>query len=121
VKVHADVFPARAALAPEGFTGSLELFLPTGGDAPEGTRRVDKARVVVVDETILIAIDSPEGPKLVFQEKILSYNKEGKLHRVLTVGDKNIVFRKDENCGCGSRLRSWYPYGSVIMADDDNN
>jgi hypothetical protein len=62
----------------------------------------------------MIGLDSPEGPKLVFQEKYVSHKKEGKHHIVQTIEGKTLIFRKDDNCGCGSRLRSWQPYGSIV-------
>jgi hypothetical protein len=56
----------------------------------------------------------------VFQENITFYEKYEKVHRVITETGKLIAFKKDDNCGCGSRLRSWSPYGSTLMAQGDN-
>lgn len=118
MKVYADVFPAIIAIAPPNSLEAEQKFSALG-EAPNGTRRLDRCRVVVVNESILIAVDSPEGVKLVFQEKFISYNKKEKDHTVVTSLGKTVVFRKDDNCGCGSRLRSWSPYGDMIMANDD--
>lgn len=113
MKVHADVFPAAVAIAPENSEIDFENFHPRGG-GPQGTRRVDRCRVIVVDDRVMIGLDSPEGPTLVFQEKYISYDKEGKDHIVKTEFGKTLLFRKDDNCGCGSRLRSWQPYGNIL-------
>jgi hypothetical protein len=113
MKVHADVFPAAIAIAPPGLEIDFDNFGPRGG-GPEGTRRLDRCRIVVVNDRIMIGLDSPEGPKLVFQEKYVSHKKEGKHHIVQTIEGKTLIFRKDDNCGCGSRLRSWQPYGSIV-------
>lgn len=119
MNVHADVFPARIAIAPPNSLNESDVFTPTGV-APEGTRRLDRCRVVLVNDQILIAVDSPEGPTLVFQEKTVSRNKEGKIYTVKTINGKTVSFAKDDACGCGSRLRSWAPYGNILMANDDN-
>lgn len=113
MKVHADVFPAAVAIAPPGSEVDFDNFGPRGG-GPQGTRRLDRCRIIVVNDRVMIGLDSPEGPQLVFQEKYVSYDKQDKLHMVQTIEGKIMVFRKDDNCGCGSRLRSWQPYGSIV-------
>lgn len=118
MKVSADVFPAIVAIAPSDSLEDISSFSPRGR-APNGTRRLDRCRVVVFNEKIVIGVDTPEGPQLVFREEILSYSKEDKLHYVKTVTGKVLVFKKDDNCGCGSRLRSWIPYGNSMMASNE--
>ena len=115
----ADVFPAILWIAPPDSVALDELVIP--GPSPEGTRKVDRVRVVVMGDLVLVAQDSPEGPKLVFKEKFVHNHVEGKLHTVLTESGKVLAFIKDSNCGCGSRLRTWNPYGqnsSVYSSED---
>lgn len=105
----ADVFPAVAWIAPPN---SVEVSnLATSGPCPEGTRKIDRVRVVLLGNSILIAQDSPEGPKLVFREGFTARLVNGKTTTIKTDTGKIIAFTKDENCGCGSRLRTWNPYG----------
>lgn len=114
-----DVFPALVWIAPPNSVGLDELSIP--GKSPEGTRKVDRVRVVVFGDSILIAQDSPEGPTLVFREKYTHRHVDGKLQAVLTESGKVIAFIKDASCGCGSRLRAWNPYGqnsSVYSSED---
>lgn len=113
MKIVADVFPAAVAIAPSGAEIDFDNFGPRGG-GPQGTRRLDRCRIVLVNDRIMIAVDSPEGPTLVFQEKYVLHQKKEKLHIVETLDGKVMVFRKDDNCGCGSRLRSWQPYGNIV-------
>jgi hypothetical protein len=54
------------------------------------------------------------GANVVFNETYISHSKIDRIHRVTTESGKLIAFSKDDNCGCGSRLRSWNPYGSII-------
>ena len=116
-----DVFPALIKLAPPG---SLEDYttLQTTGDVPQGTRKVDRCRAVVIDDVLLIAQDAPEGPTVIFKEKIQGMTQEGKTSHILTISGKIIAVKKDDNCGCGSRLRGWNPMGSaIVMSSEDPN
>jgi hypothetical protein len=114
-----DVFPAVVKLAAPG---SLEDYtqLQTTGDAPQGTRKVDRSRVVIIENVLLIAQDAPEGPKVVFKEKVEEMSQEGKTTHILTVSGKIIAVKRDSNCGCGSRLRGWNPYGSAIVTSSED-
>lgn len=113
-----DVFPAIVRLAPAGSLSDITQ-LTIIGDAPQGTRRVDTCRVVLLGDTLLIAVDSPEGTQIVFREKVVQTEAEGKVHYALTESGKILAITKDNNCGCGTRLRSWNPYGSYISSSQD--
>jgi hypothetical protein len=117
VRIQADVFPAVATLADPDSLEDIETLLPRGG-APKGSRKVDACRITIIDGLLLIAVDSPTGPRLVFKEKVESYSKSDRVHRVKTETGKFIAFGKDNNCGCGSRLRTWNPYKNVITTGE---
>mgnify|MGYP000102365031 CR=1 FL=1 len=115
-----DVFPALVRLAPpESFSVDTYTEFSTTGDAPQGTRRIDKTRVVLVNSTLVIARDDPNGPQVVFRENILAHHKEGKIWKVFTQTGKAIAVTKDSNCSCGSRLRGWNPYGNIVFSSED--
>lgn len=118
MRIQADVFPAVATLASPGSLEDIDTLLPRGG-APKGSRKVDACRITVVDGLLLIAVDSPTGPRLVFKEKIESYSKKERIYRVKTETGKYVAFAKDNNCGCGSRLRTWNPYKNILNAQGD--
>lgn len=113
-----DVFPAVAVVAPSGAVSNLEA-LYVDGALPNGAKKVDRTRVVVINNILMIAVDSPSGPKLVFREEVLKMSSEGVTTRVMTLSGKTIAFRKDNNCGCGSRLRSWMPHKGILMSEAD--
>lgn len=120
MKKKVDLFPAIVYLAPPN---SLEVFtdLNPKDVKPQGTRKVDRSRVAIIDNKVYIVVDSPEGPKVVFREAILDYQKseDGATHHVLTASDKVLVFIKDKNCGCGSKLRTWNPFKNHLSATGD--
>lgn len=119
MRKHIDVFPAVVRLAPPGSLAHYTDLAPTG-DAPQGTRRVDRSRAVIIEDILLIAQDSPEGPKVVFRERVQEFSNDKKVSHVLTESGKIITIKKDENCGCGSRLRGWNPLGSAIATSTED-
>ena len=120
MKVQADIFPAIATLAEPGSLEDIDTLLPRGS-APKGSRKVDACRITVVDGLLLIAVDSPTGPKLVFREKVEFYSKKERVHRAKTETGKYVAFSKDSNCGCGSRLRAWNPYRNILTSQEDSS
>lgn len=114
MKIITDIFPAHVAVAPEGVFDDLEQL--KSSPAPEGSHYVGTTRVVVFDNIVVVAVDSPEGAKIIFREKYSNFIKgedPTKEHRLVTESGKMMAFKKDTNCGCGSRLRSWNPYKTV--------
>lgn len=115
-----DVFPAILYLADPG---SLEIYtdLQMTGEKPKGTRKVDRCRIIIFDGGIYVAVDAPEGPKLVFRERVSSYEKDknGTTYHALTESGKIMAFDKDHNCGCGSRLRSWNMFRDTLSSTAD--
>ena len=113
-----DVFPAIIRLAPAGSLSDI-TELNIVGDVPQGTRRVDTARAVIIQDMLIIAVDSPEGTQIVFRERVTQTEKVDKVHYALTESGKIIAVTRDNNCGCGTRLRSWNPYGSYVPSTQD--
>lgn len=119
MKKHMDVFPAILKIAPPGSIIRDINSFTLRGDAPKGTRKLDRCRALYMGETLRVVVDSPEGPKLVFQEKVSEHLTDKKVHWIQTISGKVFVIEKDNNCGCGSRLRSWNPYGNHISSNQD--
>lgn len=113
-----DVFPAILRLAPADSLSDITT-LNIRGDAPQGSRFLDRCRVAIVKDLLMVAVDSPEGPQLVFRERVIETRHIEKMSYAKTESGKILAFTKDENCGCGSRLRSWNPYGNVVGSSED--
>lgn len=116
----ADVFPATVALAQADFEVPIEEL--TSAPPTPGTIQINTSRVVLSQTRIVIGKDAPGGPQIVFSEEIVpgSYHKSphSRDSFVTTVSGKKIAFRKDSSCGCGSRLRSWRPFGNTGSVKD---
>ncbi len=125
MNIRQDIFPAFVSVAP----ADLDIALGDLKSAPPtpGSFQVSIARVVVTPERIIVARDSGAGtgPQVVFSEAILpetfykSSDIRNKDSYVQTVSGKKLAWRKDSACGCGSRLRSWNPYGSIVSSTQD--
>jgi hypothetical protein len=118
-RVLLDRFPCHLAAAPAGKfqdVTSLRSFEPT-----PGTNYLEITRVIVTDEHVLVAKDSPEGPQIVFRETYKTFIASEKVDSdsfVVTSSGKMLAFKKDRGCGCGSRLRGWNPYKTLNSIKD---
>ena len=117
-KILLDVFPANIIVAPEDsdFTADTLDVLP---DVPNTLYR-DVTRIIVTEERIIVAQDTPTGAQIVGNElydpaTLIKGTRPDYQTYVTTQSGKKIAFFKDNGCGCASRLRSWNPY-NVIMS-----
>ena len=115
MRLQADVFPAEAIFAPPNVISDLDLFTMES-PVPEGGKKLGRIRIIVLNDVITIGQDSPTGIVVIFQDGVQQYKKEARVHKVLTTTGKALVFTKDTNCGCGSRLKSWNPYGKILYS-----
>lgn len=114
MKILYDVFPAHFTIAAPGTFRDVHEF--QAGPNITNTYYVQTTRVIITDTNITVAADSPEGAQIVFNERYTYFEKAlapDLDSYVVTESGKMIAFRKDTNCGCGSRLRSWNPYKTL--------
>lgn len=111
-----DIYPAVIRLSDrEQFDDIFDLTMSS--PAPDGTRKVDRCRVAIVDDYLMVAIDSPDGPKMVFREKTSSVQQVGGVVWATTEEGKLAVFEGNDNCDCASRLEGWNPREAVFSED----
>jgi hypothetical protein len=112
-----DLFPAHLAVAPAGL---CELRDMTAFPPPKGAYRVEKTRVIVTDTHIIVASDTDSGPSIIFQERYSEFIKNNRSEDsyVETLSGKLLAFRRDDDCGCGSRLRGWNPFSVMNSVND---
>ena len=115
-----DRFPCDLVAVAAGFTEdvtTLQSRPPT-----QDAKYLDVTRVIITDETILVAKDSPQGAQIVFRETYETFTPSkdaGEDSYVVTSSGKMLAFRKDRGCGCGSRLRGWNPYNTINSIKDE--
>ena len=119
MKIRADIFPAHLAVVPAGFTDDVTSL--NSSPATKDAYYLATTRVIVTYEIIIVAQDSPTGAQIVFRERynefLPSPDKKSD-YRVVTESGKMLAFKKDSNCGCGSRLRSWNAYKTIDSIKD---
>lgn len=114
-----DRFPCHLAAIAAGKVEdvtTLRSFEPT-----KGANYLEITRVIVTDEMVIVAKDSPEGPQIVFREAYETFipsEKAAEDSWVVTKTGKMLAFKKDTGCGCGSRLRGWNPYRTLNSIKD---
>jgi hypothetical protein len=119
MQIKHDVFPAFVGVAQHDLLETLQDL--RSAPITTGAHQVTKARIVVTDEVVMVAVDSNEGPMIIFREAYTEFHKSNVKTEdsyIKTVTGKMIAYKKDENCGCGSRLRSWNPYRHVYSTKD---
>jgi len=119
VQIKQDVFPAHLQVAQAGSYATPQEM--RSNPPMDDTYYLSKTRIVVTDKNIVVAHDSNTGPVIVFREEYVEHaksNVDTEDSYVITVTGKMLVFSKDVNCGCGSRLRSWNPYKHLYSSKD---
>jgi len=123
MKIIHDVFPAHLSVAPADYSEDFTSIRSKGN--PDEVFYRDITRVVLVEDeiglTVWVAQDSPTGPQIIFQERLAILHKADKPEQdshAKTVSGKILAFSKDNNCGCGSRLKSWNPYRTLHSIKD---
>lgn len=115
MKIIYDVFPAKLVAAAPGI---VEDFMLLSLNPPtEGGFYIDRARVIATEGKVLVAVDTPDGAKIVFQENYVAFVKDDVSHFVTESG-KMLAVQRDTNCGCGSRLRAWNPFKTLYSIKD---
>ena len=120
MKIRLDVFPAHLVAAAPGIFD--DIYDLKSNPPSEAAAYRATTRVVITDELVVVAQDSPNGAQILFQEKyelLLPAADKKSDYRVLTESGKMLAFQKDTNCGCGSRLRGWNPYKTISSMKDE--
>lgn len=99
VRVRADVFPATVRV--------------TRG---ENTGVIERVRVIVTQDSIVVFQDAASAPdgsgvQVVFYD---SLDDLPTANSAVTGTGATVEWDRERGCGCGSRLRAFNPYGSLV-------
>ena len=110
----ADIFPALVSVYRPDVVLTLESPFENVGLSDSGAEKFSDCRVIVQKNTLIVGINSPRGPVLALKQPISEVFKDSQFTRVILESGSLVVFAPSKGCGCGSRLRSWNPYGSIV-------
>jgi hypothetical protein len=122
-RLRADVFPSTVVVSPPNSPSPASTA--PGSQLLPDQRRLEKVRIVVTLEQVLIFQDSSSGPQLIFSEALLDYAPPTPMKQTLrnmyahreatltTESGKTLAFFRSTGCGCGSRLKSFRPFGET--------
>ena len=118
--IREDSFPATLVVTAPDFPVPVEE-LKSQPPTPEAAF-LSITRVVVSGDRVVVAVDHIDGPQVVFSEQIdPTTHFKGNMNvesYVTTVSGKKLAWRRDSQCGCGSRLRSWRPFKIMGSSKD---
>jgi len=114
-----DVFPALVSIYSDATTRGWEKPFPIAGLSDAGAIKFTECRVIVHKNKIIVGAETGRGPSKVFEADVAEVFVEKPYTRVLTTDGQLVVFALSKGCGCGSRLRSWNPYGNVVRSKND--
>lgn len=119
MRILQDIFPAVISMTrtKPGDNSPLTAKNPA---TSLNAHKVDRARVIVTDERIIVAVDSPEGPTVIFNQAYDPDTAERSKNRnndsFLTTKTEEpiyVAYSRYDDCSCGSRLRGWNPFGRL--------
>lgn len=121
--IREDVFPAIVVIAPESAPTASSLTSRAPGD--DGTHVLDRVRVVVTLDRVIVFRDSASGPEAAFSERLADYvpaepvaglrnrNNVPQESLLTTDSGKTLAFRRGSGCGCGSKLKTFSPTSAI--------
>lgn len=118
-KIVFDKFPCHLVAVPAGFTDDVSTL--KSYDPTPGAKYLEITRIILTEDTVVVAKDGDVGPQIIFQERYSNFypsEDASKDSRVVTESGKMLAFKKDTGCGCGSRLRGWNPYKTLNSIKD---
>lgn len=111
-----DIFPAVVAVYPPDVVASFEKPFSDVGIASSGGKIFSDCRFIVHNNFVIVGASTVSGVQKVFQASVAEVFVVKPYTRVLTAENFLVVATRSKGCGCGSRLKSWNPYGNVVRS-----
>jgi hypothetical protein len=119
-----DVFPANVVICPDNSIDTLDprYVMAVQQHGVSGAKYVDTGRVIASEGILYVGVDSSTGPVTFFREAFIQQIDEtNSIARFVTESGKIISAKRDNGCGCGSRLKNWSPINSLYSANRRDN
>ena len=112
----ADMFPVALSIySPEYYLKFEKPYTSIGIADPTATQ-YSNCRVIVHNNRIIVGADTARGAQEVFKDDISEMHIQKPYTYIITAHGFLVVFAKSKDCGCGSRLKAWNPYGQIVKA-----
>jgi hypothetical protein len=78
-----------------------------------GVNPYSRARAVVTADRVLVLVESGRGVGVLYEAKLEDVSGDRR-QLVATTADGAVTITRQTGCGCGSRLRSYRPFGQMV-------
>ncbi len=76
----------------------------------------EAVRAIVTNDTFYVFIDGELGPEITMEEYISDFSGTNIIgYTVITADDSEYKITRAKHCGCGSRLRGFFPFPGVAI------
>ncbi len=94
VAVRADVYPANVTFS-------------------FGVNPYPRSRAIITADTVTVLVEGGSGAAVLYEGRLEDYSGD-RTRLVATTADGEITVTRQSGCGCGSRLRSYRPFGRAV-------
>jgi hypothetical protein len=97
VAVRADVYPANVTFS-------------------FGVNPYPRSRAIITADTVMVLVEGGSGgsgASVLYEGRLEDYSGD-RTRLVATTADGEITVTRQSGCGCGSRLRSYRPFGRAV-------
>jgi hypothetical protein len=80
------------------------------------TNPYSRARAIVTADTVMVLVENgtPSGAGVLYEGRLEDVNLVNRTHLVAVTADGEVTITRQAGCGCGSRLRSYRPFGRAV-------
>lgn len=81
-----------------------------------GQHRFSRARAIVTADRVIVLVEAGIGPSgigVLYNEKLEDVSGD-RNHVTATTADGQVTITRQGGCGCGSKLRSYRPFGRMV-------
>lgn len=102
-----DIHPARFIWL-DTFPASVKVV-----DETENLLPGLEYRIIVTDNRFYVLTDDVDGPEALVNEALTDFSGNNKTGFTVVTENSTYLVRREDNCGCGSRLRGYHPFLGV--------